>query len=811
MVKFFFIRTQTALVFAASCAASVLAVAIAPSPPAIAQDPEMLELEGFGEVAESDPESVLVEATIVGDVDPAEATTIEDLTIPTDQLELLVKPLTLEELQTEAAAWFLLLKSKVQEISITEIAIKRENLLLQQEEDAAKAVEVARTKLTDAEAGLEAAKPGTSKHERSTKALEEAKAALLEAEQAVEVVRVATEDLEADSNVQDALAEAEMEEALAQAKETLQEAEQERNKLATDSDEYQVATEQIDPLKAAIAELGAAEAKVTAAVPGSEDYVVAEQALNQVRDRVIQASNGLITAGLAPTIAAEQAAANPANAPALDGSAKILTQASQTLEAAEQKREAFAVGAPEYQAATEKIDALSAAIAALEVAEVRASTAIPDSSIYSKATKKLGAARAQIKQALEAVVAAGLAPELAIEATDTPPETGDTATEEEATSKGNAPDTDPTTDTTDNLKDAGEAAEDLADIDQVLKSVAEAESDLKNQLVANVAELQSEQSALIERLDIVLEELEEKGGRATSYQKYIDAVSGIELDIQDTEGLIVRLTAWLKSKEGGIRWGLGLGQFVGIVVVAAVLAEFAESFSSKILRRFNNISDLFRQFLIVSIKRGFLVMGVLLALTSLGVSLGPLLALVGGVSFVLAFALQSNLSNFASGLMLLINKPFDVGDEVELAGYWAFVDSISLANTCLRDYDGNLLYLPNDTVWGGEITNYTHSKYRRLKFVLHVHLSQNIMEVAAMWTELTANHPAIVDEPEPGMSTESGARTPLNYCLRLKLYATTPTEGFWQVHKEVLDQLQQQLQIREIEIAPPPELEDGDD
>lgn len=82
--------------------------------------------------------------------------------------------------------------------------------------------------------------------------------------------------------------------------------------------------------------------------------------------------------------------------------------------------------------------------------------------------------------------------------------------------------------------------------------------------------------------------------------------------------------------------------------------------------RVDAVSELFRDFTVITIKRGVLVLGALLALASLGVSLGPVLALVGGASFVLAFALQSNLGNFASGLMLLVSKPFDVGDEVRV-------------------------------------------------------------------------------------------------------------------------------------------------
>ncbi|MEM8638883.1 MAG: mechanosensitive ion channel domain-containing protein [Cyanobacteria bacterium P01_G01_bin.54] len=702
MIKLILIRTRKTLIFTASVITLTTAIAL----PAIPQAVEGNE----------DPESVLVESTIVGDVDPSQAVSVEDLTIPVDQLELLVKPLTLEELQTEAAAWFLLLKSKVQEISTTEIAIKRENAVIQQEQETAKAIEEAKTKLTEAEAALKTAEPGTSEHEKATQNLEDAKNALLAAEQSVEELKAATEELEADAEIQDVVEEAETEEEISQANKALKEAEQERDKLEAGSAEYQTATEKIDALTVAIVNLEAIEGEVTAAVPGSPEFVEAEKNVDQAQAKVIQASAAVINAGLAPTLLAEQ--------PEIE---------SEAADAALNKV-AEDVGNGTQEAAGED----------------------------GTATNADGAAAT--------------------------PETSTTETPASPQNEAEA---------------AGEAAEGLEGIDETLEEVAEAEADLKNQLVANVAELQTEQTALIERFKVVLDALEQKGGDTTSYRKYIDAVSGIELDIQDTEGLAVRLTTWLKSEEGGMRWGINIATFVGIVLASAILAELLALIFNRILRRFGGVSDLFRQFLVVVTKRGVLVIGTLLALTSLGVSLGPILALVGGASFVLAFALQSNLGNFASGLMLLVTKPFDVGDEVDLGGHWAFVESISLANTCVKDFDDNLLYLPNNIVWGSEIKNYTHSEYRRFRFVLHVRLSQDLKVVSEMWNEITANHPAVVDDPAPSMSVGANSVIPLEYFLVAKLTAVTKTDGYWGVYKEVLYALQEQLVAKDIEIAIP--------
>lgn len=122
----------------------------------------ILSPPGFAQ--EQEEESILIESTITGDVDPSQAVTVEDLKIPVDQLELLVKPLSLEELQTEAAAWFLLLKDKAVEISTTEIAIKRENQIIKEGEEADEAVNKAREELAKAESALNETTSGTPEY-----------------------------------------------------------------------------------------------------------------------------------------------------------------------------------------------------------------------------------------------------------------------------------------------------------------------------------------------------------------------------------------------------------------------------------------------------------------------------------------------------------------------------------------------------------------------------------------------------------------------------------------------------------------------
>ncbi|MGK7891200.1 MAG: mechanosensitive ion channel family protein [Leptolyngbyaceae cyanobacterium] len=334
-----------------------------------------------------------------------------------------------------------------------------------------------------------------------------------------------------------------------------------------------------------------------------------------------------------------------------------------------------------------------------------------------------------------------------------------------------------------------------------LDSIVTTETDIKNQLLINATDLQEEQTAIIERFNVILNALEQKGGNVVSYRTYIDAISGIQLDLTDTQGMGIRLVGWIKSQDGGIRFVFSLLKFGGIICIATLVSPRLGKVSDTVLRQVDGVSALLRSFIVKLIKRGSFSAGMLLALASLGVNLGPVLALVGGASFVVAFALQSNLGNFASGLMLMVNKPFDVGDEVKIAGYWAFVHSISLANTKLKDWDGNLVTLPNNTVWGGDITNYTHRKIRKLKFGIHILLDQDIDYIRDMWFDVALSHPKVLQDPGPGIRPWNET---YDYRIWIGLGAWTKTEDYWEVYLDLLKALQKRLELEGLELAATP-------
>jgi small conductance mechanosensitive channel len=235
-----------------------------------------------------------------------------------------------------------------------------------------------------------------------------------------------------------------------------------------------------------------------------------------------------------------------------------------------------------------------------------------------------------------------------------------------------------------------------------------AKTDVKVQLVDYSTQLMGERTGLTDRLKLVLDKLEAKGGDGKPYRMYIASIGGIKIDVTDRTATLARVSGWLSSEEGGLKLAREVGTFLAYIIGSILVARIVRM----ILRRFMSgdhvTSHLLRDFIISSSGRVIIAIGFLLALSALEVNLAPLLAVIGAAGFVVAFALQGTLSNFASGLLIMVFKPFDVGDDVEVGGgIKGKVTHVTIFSTYIRTDDGITKIVPNDNIWKSVIVNET--------------------------------------------------------------------------------------------------------
>jgi len=144
-----------------------------------------------------------------------------------------------------------------------------------------------------------------------------------------------------------------------------------------------------------------------------------------------------------------------------------------------------------------------------------------------------------------------------------------------------------------------------------------------------------------------------------------------------------------------------------------------------------------------------IVVAGIMALDKLGVSIAPFIASLGVGSLVLGFAFKDSLSNLASGLLILIYRPFKIGDTVDIGGTMGNVLDLTIVNTTIKDFAGPIIYLPNSKVWGNKIINYSRAEYRRAIFTVGIAYSNNQNKAWDVLQKLINEEERILKDPAP--------------------------------------------------------------
>jgi small conductance mechanosensitive channel len=289
-------------------------------------------------------------------------------------------------------------------------------------------------------------------------------------------------------------------------------------------------------------------------------------------------------------------------------------------------------------------------------------------------------------------------------------------------------------------------------------------------------------------LQKVLALMDDTGLATTEYRAQLvtitqDFASGL-LDARVTAGLVGRawqeFTAWLVVN--GPRLLVKLLVILAILFVGRFLARLVRQAVAKALVRSKmNLSQLLRQMIVTSSYNVMMALALMIALSQLGISLGPLLAGFGVVGFILGFAMQDSLSNLAAGMMILIYRPYDVGDLVDIAGAFGKVENMSLVSTSILTVDNQKLVVPNSKIWGDVIKNVTDQTIRRVDLVFGISYGDDIAKAEAVLNDILATNERVLDDPEPVVRLHTLNDSSVDFVVR----PWVKTEDYWEVHWDV--------------------------
>jgi len=161
-----------------------------------------------------------------------------------------------------------------------------------------------------------------------------------------------------------------------------------------------------------------------------------------------------------------------------------------------------------------------------------------------------------------------------------------------------------------------------------------------------------------------------------------------------------------------------------------------------------------------------------------GVQTASFVAVIGAAGLAVGFALQGSLSNFASGVMLLVFRPFRVGDFVEAAGTQGTVDEVGIFATTLKSPDNKRVIVSNSAVYGSTITNYSAHPTRRLDLVVGIAYGDDIRKAKDVLQRLVDAEQRILKEPASMVAVKELGDSSVN--LLVRFWANTP--DYWDVH-----------------------------
>ncbi|WP_417350803.1 mechanosensitive ion channel family protein [Flavobacterium alkalisoli] len=193
------------------------------------------------------------------------------------------------------------------------------------------------------------------------------------------------------------------------------------------------------------------------------------------------------------------------------------------------------------------------------------------------------------------------------------------------------------------------------------------------------------------------------------------------------------------------------------------------------------------------------VMLFIIVIAKLGVETSSFVAILGAAGLAVGLSLQGSLSNFAGGLLIIIFKPFRVGDYIEAQGEGGTVNEIQIFATKLTTPSNQVIYIPNGALSNGNIRNFSKELTRRGEIIVGAGYGSNMKHVKDVLAKIVADEPKILDEPAPIIRIKGLADNSVNF--QLLVWATN--DNYWQMLSDVQENVKIQFDAEGIEIPFP--------
>jgi small conductance mechanosensitive channel len=220
-----------------------------------------------------------------------------------------------------------------------------------------------------------------------------------------------------------------------------------------------------------------------------------------------------------------------------------------------------------------------------------------------------------------------------------------------------------------------------------------------------------------------------------------------------------------KGVDLGIDLGIKVATALAIFLVGKFVVRLVVSGISKVMQK-QAIDKTLETFICNLVKTVLMVVVVIAAIGAIGVETTSFIAIFGAAGLAVGLALQGSLSNFASGVLIVLFRPYQVGDWIEAAGISGSVEQVQILTTILKTGDNKQIIVPNSQIMDSIITNYSANDTRRIDMVVGVSYGDDIDKVRKTLNELLAAEDRILPDPAPTIAVSALADSSVNFVVR---------------------------------------------
>jgi len=256
---------------------------------------------------------------------------------------------------------------------------------------------------------------------------------------------------------------------------------------------------------------------------------------------------------------------------------------------------------------------------------------------------------------------------------------------------------------------------------------------------------------------------------------------------------------WINNNQGLIiEYGLNIAAAIATLVIGMIIAGMISKTFHRILTK-RELDPTIIEFVSHMVKYVIVAFVVIAALGRIGVQTTSFIAILGAAGLAVGLALQGSLSNFASGVLIVILRPFKSGEYIEAAGISGSVESVQIFATTLVTPDNKFVVVPNSAILGGNIINYSRKPTRRIDLVIGVSYQADLAKTKAILESVVKANPLVLKDPDVTVAVAELADSSVNFVVRPWVNGG----DYWPVRFELMEAIKNGLDEAGIEIPFP--------